>query len=104
VQPLLAAAGFEDVSVRPLVVYADATRPEMVDGFTLRTFTAMVEGVRGDAIAAGLIDPGTFDAGVASLHRTAEPGGVFNYTFFKGRGRRPAHPDAKETDDERRST
>ena len=30
------------------MVYADASRPEMVDGFTRKTFTAMVEGVRED--------------------------------------------------------
>ena len=33
-------------------------------------FTAMVRGVRGEAIAAG-------------LERTAQSGGVFCYTFFK---------------------
>ena len=90
VQPLLAEAGYADVRVSPRVVYADETRPELVEGFTRRTFTAMVEGVGEDAIAAGLIDPPTFAAGVRDLHRTAEPGGVFNYTFFKGIGRKPA--------------
>jgi hypothetical protein len=46
----------------------------------------MVEGIREAAIAADLIEPETFDAGVADLHRTTAADGVFNYTFFKGVG------------------
>jgi ubiquinone/menaquinone biosynthesis C-methylase UbiE len=82
--PLLVDAGYDAVSVRPLMVYVDASRRELVDGFTRRTFTAMIEGVREDAIAAGLIEPERFDAGVRDLHRTTEADGVFCYTFFKG--------------------
>jgi len=84
VYPLLVEAGFDAVRVAPLMVYVDSSRPELVDGFTRRTFTAMIEGVRDDAIAAGLIDPERFDAGVRDLHRTTEDDGVFCYTFFKG--------------------
>jgi SAM-dependent methyltransferase len=51
--PLLVGAGFGAVRVSPRMVYADASRPDLVDGFTRRTFTAMVEGVREPAIAAG---------------------------------------------------
>ena len=32
------------------MLYVDATRPDLVDGFTSGTFTAMVEGVRETAI------------------------------------------------------
>jgi SAM-dependent methyltransferase len=81
--PLLQAAGAQDVQVSPRFVYADASRPGWVDGFTRKTFTAMIEGVRDDAIAAGLSTPDDFDAGVQALHRTAEADGVFCYTFFK---------------------
>lgn len=84
--PLLIEAGFDAVSVSPRMVYVDASRPELVDGFTRRTFTAMIEGVREPALAAGLIDGPTFDAGVRDLHRTTEADGVFCYTFFKGVG------------------
>lgn len=87
--PLLGAAGFDAVRVSPRMVYVDATRPELVEGFIRRTFTAMVAGVREEAIRAGLIDAGTFDAGIAALHRTAEPDGVFCYTFFKAVAVRP---------------
>ncbi len=79
-------AGLDKVRVSPRMVYADASRPDLVDGFTRRTFTAMIEGTRESAIAAGLIEPESFDAGVQALHRTTEADGVFCYTFFKGVG------------------
>ena len=70
------------------MVYVDSSRPDLVDGFTRKTFTAMIEGVREPAIAAGLIDAGAFDAGIRALYRTAEADGVFCYTFFKGVGKK----------------
>lgn len=84
--PLLRAAGFASVRVSPRLVYADASRPELVEGFIRRTFTAMVEGVRDAALGAGLATAEAFDAGIRDLHRTAERDGVFCYTFFKGVG------------------
>jgi hypothetical protein len=48
----------------------------------------MVEGVRDTAIAAGIVRPEVFDAGIRALYRTAEPDGVFCYTFFKGVARK----------------
>ena len=90
VYPLMTAAGFDDVRVSPRMVYVDATLPELVDGFTRKTFTAMIEGTREDALAAGLIEAERFDAGVTALERTTEPDGVFCYTFFKGVGARGA--------------
>jgi SAM-dependent methyltransferase len=86
VYPLLIEAGFDAVRVSPRMVYVDSSRPELVDGFTRKTFTAMIEGIRESAIAAGLIQPESFDAGVRDLHRTTEADGVFCYTFFKGVG------------------
>jgi SAM-dependent methyltransferase len=87
VYPLMVEAGLEAVRVSARMVYVDSSRPDLVDGFTRRTFTAMIEGVRESAIDARLIDPESFDAGVADLHRTTEADGVFCYTFFKGVGR-----------------
>lgn len=86
VYPLLTGAGFEQVTVSPRMVYVDASRPDLVEGFTVKTFTAMIEGVRRPAITAGLIEPGLFDAGIKALRRTTEADGVFCYTFFKGIG------------------
>ena len=84
--PLLMKAGFASVCVSPRMVYVDASRPQLVDGFTKRTFTAMIEGVREPAIDAGIIDPASFDEGIRALYRSAEDDGVFCYTFFKAVG------------------
>ena len=81
--PLVTGAGYADVRVSPRMVYVDASRPALVEGFTKLTFTAMVEGVRDRAIAAGMSSAAEFDAGVADLYRTAEADGTFCYTFFK---------------------
>ena len=86
VYPLMTEAGLDAVGVSARMVYVDSSRPDLVDGFTRRTFTAMIEGVREPALAAGLIEPAAFDAGVRDLHRTTEADGVFCYTFFKGMG------------------
>jgi protein-L-isoaspartate O-methyltransferase len=86
IYPLMVEAGFDAVRVSPRMVYVDANCPDLVDGVTRRTFTAMIEGVRQPAIAAGLINLERFDAGVRGLHRTTQEDGVFCYTFFKGWG------------------
>lgn len=88
--PLLRQAGFEDVAVSPRMVYADESRPDLVEGFTRRTFTAMIEGVREPVIKAGLMDEEAFEEGIAALYRTAEADGVFCYTFFKAVAVKPA--------------
>jgi SAM-dependent methyltransferase len=81
--PLLTAAGYHDVLVSPRQVYVDASRPGLVDGFIRKTFTAMIEGVRQPALAAGLIDAQRFDDGIRDLLSTTQADGVFCYTFFK---------------------
>jgi len=86
--PLLAEAGYEGTSVSPRMVYVDGSRPAWVEGFILQTFTAMIEGVREQAIGAGLVDAATFDRGVRGLRRTAEVDGVFCYTFFRATARK----------------
>ena len=83
---LMVEADLEAVHVSPRMVYVDSSRPDLVDGFIRKTFTAMIEGARESAIAAGIIGPDAFDAGVRDLYRTAEADGVFCYTFFKGVG------------------
>jgi SAM-dependent methyltransferase len=86
VYPLLVDAGFGAVRVSPRMVYVDASMPHLVEGFTKKTFTAMVEGVRELAIESKIVKAELFDEGVRALYRTAEADGVFCYTFFKGVG------------------
>jgi hypothetical protein len=64
------------------MVYVDVSRPALVEAFTKRTFTAMVEGVREKAVTSKLIEADRFDEGIRDLYRSAE--GTFSYTFFKG--------------------
>jgi SAM-dependent methyltransferase len=84
--PLLVQARFDAIRVSPRMVYVDSSRPDLVDGFTRKTFTAMIEGIRESAIGGGMIEPESFDAGINDLHRTTEADGVFCYTFFKAVG------------------
>jgi protein-L-isoaspartate O-methyltransferase len=81
--PLLRQSGFGEVQVSPRMVYVDFGKPALVEGFTKRTFTAMIEGVRGPALESGLMSAADFDRGIADLYRTAEADGTFCYTFFK---------------------
>jgi SAM-dependent methyltransferase len=83
--PLLRDAGFSDVRVSPRMVYVDGSRPGLIDGFTRKTFTAMVAGVRDAALAARLSSPEDFERGIAALERAAADDGVFCYTFFKAK-------------------
>jgi ubiquinone/menaquinone biosynthesis C-methylase UbiE len=84
--PLLREAGYQAVRVSPRMVYVDASKPALIEGFTRKTFTAMIEGVREAALQAGIVDQHVFDQGVRDLYRTTEPDGVFCYTFFKAVG------------------
>lgn len=82
--PLLRHAGFRDVRVTPRQVYADASRPEWVRGFTKNTFIAMVEGAKEQAIGQGLVEMKAWEKGIADLYTAAGEDGTFSYTFFKG--------------------
>lgn len=82
--PLLKQAEFKDIHVTPRQVYADSSRPEWVEGFTKKTFTAMVEGAKEQTLKNGLLDLKTWEHGIADLYAAAGEEGTFSYTFFKG--------------------
>jgi SAM-dependent methyltransferase len=86
--PLLQSIGLTDIIVSPRMVYVDASKPQLVEGFIKNTFTAMIKGTGDKAIQQGIIDCTTFEKGIADLYRTAEKDGVFSYTFFKGTGKK----------------
>ncbi|MBY0612301.1 MAG: methyltransferase domain-containing protein [Beijerinckiaceae bacterium] len=81
--PLLSEAGFDTVRVMPRMVYVDGSKPDMIEGFTKKTFTSMIEGVRQSSIETGLMAERDFDQGITDLYRTASVDGTFCYTFFK---------------------
>ena len=83
--PLLSGAGFVEIEVSPRMVYVDSSKPDWVEGFTRKTFTAMIEGIRDAAVAAAIVSAADFDRGIDDLYRTADLDGVFCYTFFKAR-------------------
>ncbi len=83
--PLLVQAGFQSIEVTPRFVYADSSRPQWVQGFTLKTICAMVEGVQEKSMQMGLSDEKRWESGMKALRNTScDPEGVFCYTFFKG--------------------
>jgi ubiquinone/menaquinone biosynthesis C-methylase UbiE len=88
--PLLKQAGFKNISVSPRMVYVDSSRPELEEGFTRNTFTAMVKGVKQQALSLKMMTEKDWDQGIKDLHRTASSNGTFCYTFFKGTGIKPA--------------
>jgi SAM-dependent methyltransferase len=87
--PLLLSAGFRDLAVSPRFVYVDASRPAWVEGFTRNTYIAMVEGVREQALAMGLLTRPDWEKGIADLQASAAPNGTFCYTFFKALAVKP---------------
>lgn len=80
---LLRRVGFEKVWVSPRQIYADAGRPEIVEGFSKKTFIAMVDGVKDKAIRHGLISKSSWEKGIADLYEATGQYGSFSYTFFK---------------------
>jgi ubiquinone/menaquinone biosynthesis C-methylase UbiE len=89
IYPLLNKAGLKQVNVSPRMVYVDSSRPDLVEGFSKKTFTAMVEGVREQALKLGIISEETWDKGIRDLYRATEEDGTFCYTFFKGTAIKP---------------
>ena len=85
--PLLTRVGLREVRVSPRFVYADSSRPRWVDGFTNKTFIAMVEGAREVSLRLGLVDEKAWEEGIADLKRAALDDGTFCYTFFKATAR-----------------
>jgi SAM-dependent methyltransferase len=86
--PVMNAVGLKELTVSPRIVYVDASKPGLVEGFIKNTFTAMIEGIGPKVISKGIIEKELFDKGIRDLYRTAEPDGVFSYTFFKGFGKK----------------
>jgi len=77
---------FGPASFDHVFVYVDASTPGLADGFTRKTFTAMVEAVGPQAVGQGLISPADWASAIRDLGRAAESDGTFCYTFFKAAG------------------
>ncbi|ELR72011.1 Methyltransferase type 11 [Fulvivirga imtechensis AK7] len=84
--PMLSDAGFSNVAVSPRQVYVDDSKPEMVDRFIKNTFTAMIKGIKDEALSKRIISRDEIEGGIRDLYKTTEGGGTFCYTFFKAIG------------------
>ncbi|MBA4391707.1 MAG: SAM-dependent methyltransferase [Syntrophus sp. (in: bacteria)] len=87
--PLINQAGFRAASVSPRMVYVDSSKPDLVDGFSKKTFIAMVEGVKEQALSLNMINEKIWNKGIKDLYRATEDDGTFCYTFFKGTAFKP---------------
>ena len=82
--PLLSKAKYGEIRISPRMIYVDSSKPDLVEGFTRKTFIAMVEGVREQAIRTSLMAEDEWERGIRDLYRTTREDGTFIYTFFKG--------------------
>lgn len=77
-------AGGREAMVSPRMVYADPSRPGVMDAFVLKTIVPMVEGVQDQALERGYMEPAAWRKGLSDLRAiAASEAGVFCYTFFK---------------------
>jgi SAM-dependent methyltransferase len=84
--PVLRKAGFKDIKVKPCPVYADASLPQMVRGFTKETIIAMVKSAEKASFKFGLTDRKRWNAGIKALYKAAGKNGTLFYTFSKATG------------------
>ncbi|MBH30420.1 MAG: SAM-dependent methyltransferase [Candidatus Marinimicrobia bacterium] len=65
--PLLEEAKFGKITVSARQVYVDDSNPDLVEGFTRNTFTAMINGISEEAISMKLMNSKEFEQGVRDL-------------------------------------
>lgn len=82
--PVISEAGFVNCTVSPRIVHAYGSREALAQGFTQQTFTAMIHGVRDEALSSGLVSVEDFDQGIEALLRTSDSDGGFLLYVFQG--------------------
>ena len=92
---LFHAAGLEHVSVEPIVVYCDPSRPVLMDGFVDKTIVGMLRGIEAQVLGMGLMKTGDWRKGLADLLDIVHhPEGSFTYIFFRAVGTLPGQAEA----------
>jgi ubiquinone/menaquinone biosynthesis C-methylase UbiE len=82
--PLLAQAGFRIKDVGPRYVYADASKPALLDGMVNKIIVPMVESSKEQIIKFKVIDDKIWQKGIQDLKASGNPpNGTFFYTWFK---------------------
>jgi hypothetical protein len=92
------SAGFRKVDVEPCVAYADATRPQWVEEFTLATITEMFALQETGVLSRGLLSEPEWRAGMRGMRRAATDGGTFAYTFFRATAASPDETVARRAE------
>jgi len=90
---LMSAAGFSDVSVAPILIYADGGDPVLREGFMRRIIVPMVEGVRARVLAEGF-DARLWERGIEDLLAADSGDGSCYYLFFEAVGSKGAHGES----------
>lgn len=81
---LFRASGASSVRVKPLPVYCDSSRPEMMDGFADKTIVGMLKGIEEEVFARDMIPREVWRKGIQDLTDLAtSEDGTFMYTFFR---------------------
>jgi SAM-dependent methyltransferase len=81
---LLKASGAVAMEAKPLPVWCDPTRPDMMDGFVDKTIVGMLRGIEEEALQQRLIAPEIWRKGVQDLIALSQSDtGSFSYTFFR---------------------
>jgi SAM-dependent methyltransferase len=85
--PLLEKTGLDIRYVEPRWVYADRSRPELLDGVINQIIAPMVFSAEGRVLGEEMIDPAAWQKGLDDIRNVAKhPEGTFFYTWFKGVG------------------
>jgi hypothetical protein len=88
--PLLAETGWLVDDVSPRAVYADQSRPTLLDGVVNQIIVPMVYSSEAQVLANGIVDRDTWKQGLSDLRGVASnEKGTFFYTWFKGLARKP---------------
>jgi ubiquinone/menaquinone biosynthesis C-methylase UbiE len=87
VYPLLKQSGFNIKDVSPRWVYADSSKPQLMDGVVNKIIVPMVESGKSRILESGMLDRSSWDKGIRDLSKSGKPpDGTFFYTWFKGIG------------------
>lgn len=83
--PLLEQSGYQVKNVLPKWIYADSSKPELLDGVVNRIIVPMVESAKEQVLRDGILQKDIWDKGLKDLSEVGvNSSGTFFYTWFKG--------------------
>ena len=83
--PLLEQSGYQVENVSPRWIYADYSKPELLDGVVNRIIVPMVESAKEQVLRDGILQEDIWNKGLKDLSEVGvNEKGTFFYTWFKG--------------------